>query len=127
MIFGTKSHIRLPAGRPVFYFYFPTSEANAARSETVFRSSSSPNEFILVHLASKKNDRQIPTVGDVAPAVQPKDVVPFDYEKTASGTYKVQLKSDLGSGEYAFLYAGVLDATNEAWFFDFGVDGAKKP
>jgi hypothetical protein len=130
LIYGSKARMRLPAGRPVFYFYFPGADPNAAgytASDSAFRPSSSPNTFVLVRLDSKKNDREIPTKGNVTATVQPKDLVAFDYEKVAAGIYKVQLKSDLGAGEYGFLYGGVLEALGEAWLFDFGIDSPKKP
>jgi hypothetical protein len=130
MIFGSKARIRIPAGRPIFYFYFPAPDAATAgygASDSALRSSSSPNVFVLVHLDSKKNDREIPTKGNVSATVQPKDVIPFDYEKVAAGIYKVQVKDDLGAAEYGFLYGGVLEAMSGAWLYDFGVDGAKKP
>ena len=130
LIYGSKARMRLPAGRPVFYFYFPGADANAAgytASDSAFRPSSSPNTFVLVRLESKKNDREIPTKGNVTATVQPKDLVAFDYEKIAAGIYKVQLKNDLGSGEYGFLYGGVLEAMGEGWLFDFGIDSPKKP
>jgi PEGA domain len=125
MVYGSKARVRVPGGRPVFYFYFSTPEANNGNSDPVFRPSSSPNSFLLVHLDSKKNEREIPAKGSVTATIQAKDLVPFDYEKVATGIYKVQLKSDLGPGEYGFLFGGVLQAMGEVWLYDFGVDGAK--
>jgi hypothetical protein len=127
MIYGSKARIRLPSGRLVFYFYFPPPDASASGySETAFRPSSTPNGFILVHLESKKNERQIPAKGSVTATVEAKDLVPFDYEKLAAGIYKVQLKNDLGPGEYGFLFGGVLQAMGDVSLFDFGIDNAKK-
>ena len=107
LIYGSKARFRVAAGRPVFYFYFPVPDANPGSydaADSVFRPSSSPNGFLLVHLESKKNEREIPTKGSVTATVQANDLVPFDYEKLAPGIYKVQLKSDLGAGEYGFLF-----------------------
>ncbi len=127
MIYGSKARIRLPGGRLVFYFYFPPPDASASGySETALRPSSTPNGFILVHLESKKNERQIPAKGSVTATVEAKDLVPFDYEKLAAGIYKVQLKNDLGPGEYGFLFGGVLQAMGDVSLFDFGIDSAKK-
>jgi hypothetical protein len=78
-----------------------------------------------VHLESKKNEREIPTKGSVTATVQANDLVPFDYEKLAPGIYKVQLKSDLGAGEYGFLFGGVLQAMGDAALYDFGIDKTK--
>jgi hypothetical protein len=128
LIYGSKARFRVAAGRPVFYFYFPAPDANPGSydaSDGVFRPSSSPNGFLLVHLESKKNEREIPTKGSVTATVQANDLVPFDYEKIAPGTYKVQLKSDLGAGEYGFLFGGVLQAMGDAALYDFGIDKIK--
>jgi len=38
----------------------------------------------------------------------------------------VQLKNDLGPGEYGFLFGGVLQAMGDVSLFDFGIDGGKK-
>ena len=127
MIYGSKARLRLPGGRLVFYFYFAHPDATASGySETAFRPSTTPNGFILVHLESKKNERQIPAKGSVTATVEAKELIPFDYEKVAPDTYKVQLKNDLGPGEYGFLFGGVLQAMGDVSLFDFGVDGGKK-
>lgn len=127
MIYGGKARLRLPGGRLVFYFYFAPPDASASGySETAFRPSTTPNGFILVHLESKKNERQIPAKGSVTATVDAKNLVPFDYEKVAADIYKVQLKNDLGPGEYGFLFGGVLQAMGDVSLFDFGVDSAKK-
>jgi len=127
MIYGSKARVRLPSGRLVFYFYFAPPDANASGySVSAFRPSTTPNGFILVHLESKKNERQIPAKGSVTATVEPKDVIPFDYEKVAANIYKAQLKNDLGPGEYGFLFGGVLQAMGDVSLFDFGIDGGKK-
>lgn len=127
LIYGSRARLRIAAGRPLFYFYFPGPEntGNYNYSDPVFRPSSSPNTFLLVRLESKKNEREIPAKGALTATVQSKDLVTFDYEKLSSGIYRVRLDKDLGPGEYGFLYGGVLDAMSEASLFDFGVDGGK--
>ncbi|HUH63470.1 MAG TPA: PEGA domain-containing protein [Terracidiphilus sp.] len=128
LIFGSKAHLRVPAGRPLFYFYFPTVEADTSifgLSNDAFRHTSTPNGFVLVHLQSQKSTREIPAKGSSTATVEEKDTVPFDYEKIAAGIYKVQLKSDLGPGEYGFLYGGVMEMMAQTWLFDFGIDKSK--
>ncbi|HET7439754.1 MAG TPA: PEGA domain-containing protein [Terriglobales bacterium] len=126
MIYGSKARLRIAAGQPLFYFYFPTAETPTALAfSEVFRPSSSPNSFVLVRLESKKNERQIPAKGAMNATVEPKDLVAFDYEKLATGIFRVHLKNELGPGEYGFLYGGVLDMMSEPSIFDFGVDGGK--
>lgn len=128
LLFGSKAHLRVAPSQPVFYFFFPTVEADASTfglSNDAFRHTSTPNGFVLVHLHSQKNTREIPAKGSVTATVDEKDTVPFDYVKTATGIYKVQLKKDLEAGEYGFLYGGVLQAMSQTWLFDFGVDKTK--
>ena len=128
LIFGNKAHLRVAPGRPVFYFFFPTVEADVSTyglSNDAFRHTSSPNGFVLVHLQSQKNTREIPAKGSVTATVDEKNTVPFDFERTATGIYKVQTKGDLEPGEYGFLYGGVLQAMGQTWLFDFGVDKSK--
>jgi hypothetical protein len=125
MVFGSKAHLRVAAGQPVFYFYFPTVESDTSTfglSNDAFRHTSTPNGFVLVRLKSSKDAREIPAKGSVTATVDEKETVAFDYEKSATGIFKVQLKSDLGPGEYGFLYGGMLGVTSQTWLFDFGVD-----
>jgi len=128
LVYGSKARLRVPAGRPLFYFYFPTVESDASTfglSNDAFRHTSTPNGFVLVHLQSSKSTREIPAKGSTTATVEEKDTTPFDYEKIATGIYKVQLKSDVGPGEYGFLYGGVLQMMSQTWLFDFGIDKSK--
>ena len=128
LLYGGKAHLRVPPGRPLFYFYFPTVEADSSTfglSNDAFRHTSTPNGFVLVHLRSEKNTREIPAKGSTTATVEEKDTTPFDYEKIAAGVYKVTLKSDLAPGEFGFLYGGVLQMMSQTWLFDFGIDKTK--
>ena len=131
MIFGSNAHFRVPTGRPVFYFYASTAEADApapvySLQNDPFRYNSAPSGFVLVRLQSQKNTREVPMKGSAASAtVDEKDTVPFDYENAAAGIYKLQVKSDLGPGEYGFLYGGMLQLMTQTRLFDFGVDKSK--
>ena len=124
VIYGNKAHIRLTEKRPTFYFYFATS-GNPSGATYTFQNASSPNEFVLAKLESKKNQRNIPGSGGSSSAVPAKDLVEFAYEKVGTGIYKVQTKVDLAPGEYGFLYGGVLSAMGGSGLFDFGVNGSK--
>src|SRR5271165_2223295 len=87
MIFGEKAHLRAAPGRPVFYFYFPTVESDASTyglSNDAFRHTSTPSGFVLVHLQTHKNLREIPAKGSVTATVDEKDTVSFDYENAAT-------------------------------------------
>ncbi len=125
VIYGGKAHLRLTDKHPTFYFYFVTPGGNPAGGSYAFQNASSPNEFVLAKLESKKNARELPGSGGTASAVPAKDVVEFSYEKVGTGIYKVQTKADFVPGEYGFLYGGVLSAMGGSGLFDFGVDGKK--
>ena len=133
VILGPTAQARITELRPSFYFYFRSANATApGGSISVFQSASGPTEFVLARLESKKNRREIPTVGGsfagASASVRPKDAVPFGYEEVAAGIYRVQPRGDLKPGEYGFLYggnfAGVVPAGG-GWLFDFGIDKGK--
>jgi hypothetical protein len=125
VIYGGKAHLRLSDKHPTFYFYFVTPGGNPAGGSYAFQNASSPNEFVLAKLESKKNAREIPGSGGASATVPPKDLVEFAYEKVGTGIYKLQPKADFTPGEYGFLYGGVLSAMGGSGLFDFGVDGKK--
>ena len=125
VIYGGKARIRLTEKHPIFYFYFVTPGGNLAGGGYAFQNASSPNEFVLARLASKKNEREMPHSSGASSTVQPKDRVEFNYEKVGTGIYRVQPKTDFAPGEYGFLYGGVLSGMGGSGLFDFGVDGKK--
>lgn len=127
-IYGSKARLRIPSGRPVFYFYFSTTEAEGTTYELandVFRHGSNPGGFFLVHLQMQKNTREVHVKGGVTGTIEQKDTVTFDFENATAGIYKVQVKNDMGPGEYGFLYGGVIQMTAPSRFFDFGIDSSK--
>jgi len=133
IILGPTAQTRMTELRPSFYFYFRAANSNTqGSSNSVFQTASSPTEFILVHLESKKNDREIPTAGGpyagASASVRPKEAVPFTHEEVAPGIFKVQPREDVKPGEYGFLYGGNFVGFVPAgggWLFDFGIDKAK--
>ena len=131
VIIGSTAQLRLTELRPSFFFYFHTGNANAGGSIGIFQSASSPTEFVLVHLTSKKNEREIPTAGvSIAgsASVRPKEAVAFGYEKVAPGIYKITPREDVKPGEYGFLYGGNFQGIvpgGGGWLFDFGIDKLK--
>ena len=132
LILGPTAQLRVAELRPNFYFYFRANANAPAVSSSVFQTASSPTEFVLVRLESKKNQREIPTAGGSfaggSASVRPKDALPFSYEEVAAGVYKVEPRGDVKPGEYGFLYggnfAGVVPAGG-GWLFDFGIDKVK--
>ncbi len=113
--------------RPVFYFYFEVSKAGLSSASGAV---TSPNEFVLAEFKKdeKNNLRKLVvgqfnayTGGQIGP--EDKSVRSFGFDKITPGIYKVQLKTDLASGEYGFFYAGPA-AGYGGKILDFGVVGS---
>ena len=131
-ILGGRSLLRIPERRPVFYFYFKATGQDVTGSNIVFQTAASPTEFILAHLESKKNEREIPNDGGAylgsGTNIRSKNAIIFGSERLASGIYKVQPQTDISAGEYGFMYGGSLPGmflSTNTWLFDFGVDKTK--
>ena len=55
-----NARLQIEHPRPVFYFYFEVKNAGLSNSGNVYgSSSSSPNEFVLVKMDTKKNSREL--------------------------------------------------------------------
>jgi hypothetical protein len=120
---GAKAPVRLVERRPVFYFYFRSTDSNAyaLAGGNAFLNASTPREFLLVRLESKKKEREI--ASDYT-----KNALVCDHEQIAPGIYKVQSKEDVEPGEYAFVYSGAYSgvvAAGGSSYFDFGIDKMK--
>ena len=122
VVVGSTAQIRVAEPRPTFYFYFRSSNPSSSSLNPAFQTASSPTEFILAHVDSKKDEREVPMEGS---SVRPKDAVPFSLDEVATGIYKVQLRNDVQPGEYGFLFAGANDGTGPQWLYDFGVDNGR--
>lgn len=122
---GANSRVQVAEANPVFYFYFENN-SNPIADDWFFASATSPNEFALVKLNERKNEREtvIGTENDYGSSagIPNKLKVPFDYEEIAEGIYKVTFTEPLEPGEYCFLYASTIP-TNYAndKVFDFGI------
>jgi len=73
----------------------------------------SPREFLLAHLESKENGREIP-LERVQSEARPSGV-PFGYEKVAPGIYKVQPQAELKAGERLPLRRECADGSMQAF------------
>lgn len=120
---GAQSKQQIIEKNPVFYFYF--NENNNVKADW-YENAASPNEFVLVKLLTKKEQRLL-KVGSSSTAfvattsssgVPEKNKLPFDYTQIADGIYKVTFKTPLEPGEYCFLFA-----TETYKVFDFGITG----
>lgn len=115
----------------VFVFYFkPFNDTQRLATDWWFRSTTSPNEFVLVELDVNKNKetRELETgkenlwVGTDAGAKN-KSVINFDIQELGNGAYSVTPKKLLKKGEYCFFYQGTIPQggyTNQS-VFDFSV------
>jgi hypothetical protein len=128
---GNRANLRLTESRPTFYFYFEEKGSSLSYSGTFLAAASSPNEFILARMESKKDERQLIT-GEMgalgaSTGTRSKDTVPFDTQKIRPGVYRVQPRSDMEPGEYCFFYAGSTQAMGMTGgkLFDFGINPAE--
>lgn len=79
----------------------------------------SPNDFVLVRLETKSNNRETPIRKDM----HRKDNIALTATKISSATYKVALDAPLQTGEYGFISAAPapFNRKSELILFDFGV------
>jgi hypothetical protein len=120
---NSHADIRVPA-HVEFYFYFEQASSGLSNSTGIaayFTGATSPNEFVLLRMDSKKNDREVVLASfgayRMSTGTQAKDSVDFTTAKIMPGIYKVSVGLD--SGEYCFYYG---TTTNQHKLFDFGVN-----
>ena len=122
---GKNSRMQIDDPDPVFYFYFENN-SNPDGDDWFFATATSPNEFVLVKLGTKKDSRVI-AVGEAnaygsSTGISNKMKIPFDYEEVEDGIYKVTFKQPLAKGEYCFLYASSTPTRySNNKVFDFGI------
>ena len=115
---------RVPAHAD-FYFYFEQTSSGLSNSTGIgayFTGATSPNEFVLLRMDSKKNEREVVLMSygafRMSTGTQAKDSVGFTTAKIAPGVYKVSAPN-LQAGEYCFFYGTPMAQQK---LFDFGVD-----
>jgi hypothetical protein len=133
VVSGSRATIRIVESRPTFYFYFEGKGSGLSNvgAFAAFAGASSPNEFILGKMESKKDSREM-VVGQVgafgaSTGTRSQDAIAVDFEKVAAGIYKVQPRSDMEPGEYCFFYAATNMAMGQGGgkIFDFGINSAE--
>jgi len=133
---GSKATIRTNDLQPVFYFYFEDKAAGLGRSPwTTGGNISSPNQFVLVKLESKKNNRET-IIGEfgalgASTGTHEKSMVAFKSEKLRAGLYKIVPALEMQPGEYCFMVSsGAMGAYGSGaagamQIFDFGIASGK--
>lgn len=122
---GRESRLQIWETSPVFYFYFENN-SNPHADSWFFATATSPNEFVLVELDTKKDSREFVVARGNAfgnsMGIPDKQKVSFDYEEVEQGIYKVFFKEPIRKGEYCFLYASSMPSNySNDKVFDFGI------
>jgi hypothetical protein len=126
---GPRASIRTGEQRPTFYFYFEEKSAGLGKSGFGGQTVSNPNQFSLLKLEVKKDNRETVTgkvgMASASSGTDEKAMVAFRSERLRPGVYPVIPTANLEPGEYCFLAsaAGAPGAGAAAAIdiFDFGV------
>jgi hypothetical protein len=136
LVRGARANLRITEPEPTFYFYFEQKHGTlsyAGGAGSWFGGLSTPNQFSLVRLESKKDNREL-IVGEfgaygASSGTRSKDLTEFDYEKVAPGIYKVVPRAEMRPGEYCFFYTGQATPVGPmggggggGMLFDFGIN-----
>lgn len=114
--------------KPEFYFLFNSSNIDASLSNWWFSVASSPNQFVLVKLTSKRNSRELETgkvniYAGTEMGVTENVSIKFKTSAINDSEFKVTPENVLEPGEYCFFYQGSIPMggyTNQA-VFDFSI------
>jgi hypothetical protein len=133
---GNVADLRTAALSPTFYFYFDTDPAQPGGDPMAMMSqmmtgdampvgAKTAAEFSLIHLSLTDGNRQA-NMGKVGGmSSKPKDTVECTQERLAQGVYRVQPKSPLKPGEYAFVFTNSMGGSMSS-MWDFGIDPPKQ-
>lgn len=128
---GATSRNIIQSSKPDFFFYFAKAQNNSfsiGASNWLFSSATSPNEFSLVKLNSKKNKREL-NIGKVNIyagnniGVSEEQTIKFSITQIDDFVFGVKPSGQLEAGEYCFFYQGVIPQggySNQA-VFDFSI------
>ena len=129
---GPRASIRISDSRPEIYFYFEDKSAALGKSGFGGQTVSNPNQFALVKLEAKKDNRAT-VVGSIGFAstdfgTDPKAMIAFKADKIRPGVYRVVPTANMEPGEYAFIGSsagtGVMGAAMAVDIFDFAITPA---
>ncbi len=118
---------------PKFIFYFnkalQNSNYTAGIDNWYFKVATSPNEFVLVEMDKRKNNRRL-QIGEtgvfdpsVTSGVKNKKAIPFSIKKISDLKYEIIVQTPLNIGsEYCFIYQGRMPkGGNNQSVFDFSI------
>ncbi len=128
---GPKASIRISEASPTFYFYFEDKAAGLGKTYFGIAALSNPNQFALLRLEVKKNNRET-IVGEMnafgsSSGSDAKSMLTFKSERLRPGLYKVTVSEPMEPGEYCFLAssgmmgAPMAGAASAADIFDFSI------
>jgi len=130
---NSAAAFHIPESRPVFYFYFENKSSglgNTGGFAGWLASATSPNEFTLARMTSKRYEREF-IVGEmgafgVSSGARSRDTIALDVERVSGGVYRVTPAEPLEPGEYCFFYAGGVNTLGPGTagigkLFDFGI------
>ena len=114
---------------PGSWFSTRSEPASAYTAGTQFLSCINPTDAPLVHFSlDKGSDERNTSVGRITPFgaswnISAEDLVPFKFEKTAEGYFKITPETPLKPGEFGFVPQGSIGffAAGER-VYSFGVD-----
>jgi hypothetical protein len=123
---GSSAIVKLKS-TGVFYFYFDATTQDVNNASTWwFRTATSPNEFSLIKLKSKKDVREY-KMGTANAYTEKTGIdqdqkIAFTFEEIKPGIFKVIVTKPLLPGEYCFIYSAAVPSmyTNDK-VFDFSI------
>lgn len=121
---GQVANMKTKSGN-AFYFYFENTD-KPGMANWWFTKATSPNEFTLIKLKQKRNNREFSKGKSDSYSYQTgiddEQKIQFDFEEVKPGIFKVTSKTALKEGEYCFIYsAAVPSQYSNDKVFDFSV------
>lgn len=125
---GSTSQNIIKSTIPDFYFIFNSNNVDTSLSNWWFSVASSPSQFVLVKLTSRKNSRELETgkvniYAGTETGVSEDASIKFKSFTINDSEFRVTPESILEPGEYCFFYQGSIPMggyTNQA-VFDFSI------
>ena len=123
---GDRASIRSAQQYQEFDFIFPSGAADVGAAIT--GQVTSPRQFILVQMYEERDydEREMDIVADGITGPDPEMLVPFSFEQTSLGVFRIRPTVPLGLGEFCFFNLAsanpMAGASLGLPLFDFGID-----